>query len=43
MREALERLSATPLPGTSQEAAARLTAESENWGAVIRGAGIRAE
>jgi tripartite-type tricarboxylate transporter receptor subunit TctC len=43
MREALGRLSATPLPGTPQDAAARFAAESENWGAVIRGAGIRAE
>jgi len=43
MRQALGRLSARPMPGSTATFGSRLAEESENWGAVIRGAGIRAE
>jgi tripartite-type tricarboxylate transporter receptor subunit TctC len=43
MRQALDRLTATPLGGTPEEFAAHLARESQAWGAVIRGANIRVE
>ena len=43
MREGIARLSATPLGGSVERFAAHLRQQSESWGAVIRGANIRAD
>jgi tripartite-type tricarboxylate transporter receptor subunit TctC len=43
MRASLDRFSAKPLGGSIESFAQRLVAEGQSWGAVIRGANIRAE